>query len=81
MRADTYTKFILTIIALCLMWICVRDVISIPPTQAASSSAPAQEVVITGVKIPLRDGSGAQVTDINGKPMFTWELPVRQMGR
>ncbi len=79
MKADKYTKFILTIIALCLVWICARDVLSSQVTQAAP--APAQEIVITGVKIPLRDGSGAQLTDINGKPIFTWELPVRQAGR
>lgn len=81
MKTDRYTKLVLTIIAICLIWICSRDFIFIPQVQAAAATAPAQEVVITGVKIPLRDGSGAQVTDINGKPMFTWELPVQQRSR
>ena len=83
MKVDRYTKFILTVIALCLMWICARDAFGwqVVQASAASSATPAQEVVITGVKIPLRDASGAQLTDINGKPLFTWELPTREGGR
>lgn len=80
MKADLYTKIVLTVIALCLAWICARDVVSLPTVRAAVP-ATAQEVVVTGVKIPLKDGSGAPVTDINGKPMFTGVLPVREAGR
>ncbi len=75
MKSDLYTKAVLTIIALCLTWICVRDVVSTPTAQAA---APAQEVVITGVKIQLKDLSGNPVADVNGKPMYIWQLPVRE---
>lgn len=44
---DTYTKIILTIIAVCLLWICVRD------NELATSvhaQSPLQEVIIAGVK-------------------------------
>lgn len=82
MKTDKYMKFILTLIALCLVWICARDVFPQQIVQASSSAAaPAQEVVITGVKIPLRDAAGAPLTDINGKPLFAWELPVSEGGR
>ncbi len=80
MKTDIYTKFILTIIALSLVWICARDVNFVRPARAASAP-PTQEIVITGVKIALKDGSGAPITDINGKPMFTWELPVHDARR
>jgi len=36
-RIDGYTKFILTIIALCLIWICLRDIKIFPNLYAASS--------------------------------------------
>jgi hypothetical protein len=48
MRIDAYTKTMLTIIALCLMWICVRDLPLLSNAQAQSS---AQEVKIVGVDI------------------------------
>lgn len=80
MKTDIYTKSILTIIAFCFVWMCARDFIAPSSVQAAPPTA-AQGVVIVGVKIPLKDGSGAQVTDINGKPIYTWELPVRQGSR
>jgi len=36
-KIDSYTKFILTIIALCLVWICLREVKAFPELYAASS--------------------------------------------
>jgi hypothetical protein len=36
-RIDSYTKIILTIIALCLMWICLRDIKIFPNLYAANS--------------------------------------------
>ncbi len=73
MKTDLYTKVVLTVIATTLIWMCVRDIISPPAVHAAQG----QEVIITGVRIPLKDGSGQQVTDINGKPLSTWQVPVR----
>lgn len=34
-KVDAYTKFILTIIAVCLVWICLRDVNMIPKAYAS----------------------------------------------
>ena len=35
-KIDAYTKFILTVIALCLVWICLREVKIFPSLYAAS---------------------------------------------
>lgn len=56
MRIDTYTKTMLTIIALCLLWICVRDLPLLSNAQAQSS---VQEVKIVGIDI-----SGGQMLPI-----------------
>lgn len=36
-KIDVYTKFILTIIAVCLVWICMRDIDLIPKAYASSA--------------------------------------------
>jgi hypothetical protein len=46
MRADNYTRVVLTVIALCLIYLCVRD--TAPPVLA--QGAPTR-VVITGVAL------------------------------
>ncbi len=76
MKTDLYTKAVLTFIALCLAWLCLRDIVSLSTVQAAAPAAAAQEVIITGVRIPLKNASGAPITDIDGNPMFTGALPV-----
>jgi hypothetical protein len=45
MKNDVYTKLILTVIAICLVWICLRDISISRSTQA---NAP-QPVIVTGV--------------------------------
>lgn len=53
MKIDIYTKTVLSIIAICLVWICVRDVTI---SRSAQANAP-QPVVVTGyaqgVKTPV----------------------------
>jgi len=44
MKFDTYTKTVLTIIALCLVWLCVRDV-NFTPTAQAKAAAEWRELV------------------------------------
>lgn len=46
MRVDLYTKIVLTTIACCLVWLCVRDVAFITPAHAQMHS---QSVFIAGV--------------------------------
>ena len=41
MKLDLYTKTLLTIIALCLIWICVKDVQFVSSTHASASAEPA----------------------------------------
>lgn len=48
MKIDIYTKTVLTIIALCLVWLCMRDSFISQPVQAAA----AQDVKIVGIEIP-----------------------------
>jgi hypothetical protein len=48
MKIDAYTKTILTIIALGLMWLCVRDT---PLLSHAQAQAPVQEVKIVGISL------------------------------
>jgi len=52
MKVDTYTKIVLTVIAICLTWLCLRN-ISLLETVSAQAP-PRQEVIIAGVK--TRDG-------------------------
>jgi hypothetical protein len=46
MTADSYSRFILTVIAVCLIYLCVKE--SAPP--ASAQQAPAR-VVITGIEL------------------------------
>ena len=44
MKLDTYTKAVLTIIALCLIWICVKDV-NFASTAHANTAADFREIL------------------------------------
>jgi hypothetical protein len=48
MRMDAYTKTLLTIIALCLMWLCVRDTSLLSTAHARPA---VQEVKIVGIDL------------------------------
>lgn len=58
---DRYTRAVLTVIALCLVWLCVASAPSLIPTVSAQPAQKATEVVIVG----WRDTSGE-----------TWSLPT-----
>ncbi len=67
MRVDTYTKLVLTVIAVCLIIICLRD-IDIVQSAAASTSA-------SGGK-PMPVALYARVSTIgSGHPPYAW-VPV-----
>ena len=51
MKVDAYTKIVLTLIAACLVWLCVTNVTVSEPA-SAQMRPPAQEVIIAGVKTP-----------------------------
>lgn len=71
MKIDLYTKVVLTIIALCLIWVCVKD-ISFSRTASAQSTQPVSIVGITqGLIIPVG------ISGIDQYPSTPWEpLPV-----
>lgn len=61
MKVDTYTKVVLSLIAVCLCWLCFKNV-NVAETAAAQVKTPPQEVVIAGVKT----GSGFLPVTISG---------------
>jgi hypothetical protein len=64
MRIDAYTQTLLTIIALCLMWLCVRDTSLL---SAAHAQPAVQEVKIVGIDL----GNG-----VNKLPISLQEIYV-----
>jgi len=69
-KTEVYTKFILTVIAICLVWICVRDIHVIPKAYAA----PADNLVDVRIRaierIPGEDWDSFLVD-------FDEEIPVK----
>ncbi|HEV2383510.1 MAG TPA: hypothetical protein VG206_27415 [Terriglobia bacterium] len=62
MQIDKYTKFLLTVIACCLVYLCLKDAIAIPKVHAEGP-----------MKVLLVDSIGRPVSDTaDGMP-----LPVR----
>ena len=51
MQPDTYTKVVITAIAICLLWLCFANAALIPRA-GAQASQPPQEVVVVGLKAP-----------------------------
>ena len=50
MQIDRYTKAVLTVIAVALAWLCVRDFLPVVSAYAQPKGRP-QEVVITGISV------------------------------
>ena len=46
---DRYTKAVLTTIAACLVWLCVKDIAVVRP---AVAQGPLQRVTIVGIDLP-----------------------------
>jgi hypothetical protein len=62
MRADTYTRAVLTVIALCLIYLCVREA----APSVAAQDAPTR-VVITGVALEHGDTRNALPVGVVGQ--------------
>lgn len=60
MKSDRYLKFILTVIAICLVWICVRDIAFGPPRLFADEDGRAPGVWVDGGELDVT------VTRVNG---------------
>ncbi len=77
MKVDSYTKAVLTVIAVALVWIAVRDIPIIATTVAASE----REVTVPkgAYSVPLFKGAvPVVIRGISPKEEYGWDpLPVR----
>ena len=77
MKVDLYTKGVLTVIALCLVWICAREFPLIRTAEAFNEGKPT-EVVIKNSE-PLAVAMYAQVDTKNLNLKYTW-VPLEAAG-
>jgi hypothetical protein len=77
MKVDLYTKGVLTVIAVCLVWICARELPLIRTAEAFNDGKPA-EVVIKNME-PLAVAVYAQVDTKNPSMKYVW-VPVEAAG-
>ena len=67
MKTDMYTKGILTVIALCLVWICISG--AAPPVRAQANPPSPQPVVLVDARgVPLITADGLRV-NVGGQDM------------
>jgi hypothetical protein len=66
MRSDAYLKAVLTVIAVCLVWICVRDVTLVKPAHAQVSGP--LDVNIVGAKRHVFDYAGPLAVKVKNWP-------------
>ena len=64
MKIDTYTKFVLTIIAICLAWICLKD-IAVFPALYADEEPDVVDVRIVGLQRTSWDSWDPVLLDIS----------------
>ena len=76
MKTDAYTKVVLTIIAACLVWICLNNVT--PVTQAqAKPSEPMPVVLVDAKGIPIYGIEGLRVNlGVKTMPVVVANLPL-----
>jgi hypothetical protein len=53
MRIDNYTKFLLTVICFCLVYLCLKDLLVVPKVHA---DEPARVVLVDGNNHPVTGG-------------------------
>lgn len=61
MKIDTYTRFLLTIITLCLVYLSLRDLIQTPRVHA---DEPLRVLLVDGKDIPVADQYGFRITSL-----------------
>ena len=76
MKTDAYTKAVLTVIALCLLWQCAFQMAATPVS--AQPIGDGQAVVITGIQIPGLDGLPVRVT---GSAFYDAQVPASPAGK
>ena len=68
MQSDRYLKAVLTVIAVCLVWICVRDVAIVKPALAAGTMDVYVENWPRVQKVDLYDTSTTVKVDVQNWP-------------
>ena len=78
MRADRYTKTLLTIIAACLVWLAAKDLV-LPPAARAQTSDSVQRVLIVGWDQGVE--SEANADGLSALPVrITWPVSYGSTG-
>ena len=67
MKSDKYLRFILTVIAICLVWICVRDIAVGPARLFAGENGRAPSVWVDGGQLDVT------VTQVDGTALYLAE--------
>ena len=77
MKADAYTRAVLTVIAACLIWICVHSVTPVAGAQAARA-VPTPVILVDGKGEPIYASEGFRVTVAKALPVIVnnTSLPV-----
>ena len=70
MRIDTYTRVVLTVIAACLMWLCV---VGTPVGTPVSAQVGVQDVRIVGVKEPPIQRTPVGFDHVTEKRLGDWD--------
>lgn len=74
MKNDKYLKFILTVIAICLVWICIRDIVVGPTSLFAVENGKAPRVWVDGGHLDVA------VTTVSGTALAACEpIQVNQV--
>jgi len=74
MKNDKYLRFILTVIAICLVWICVRDIVVGPTSLFAVDNGKAPSVWVDGGHLDVA------VTTVSGTALAACEpIQVNQV--
>ena len=76
MNTDMYTKSVLTVIAACLVWLCIKDVDLIPATYAQDEAAAAAARAPIKVEVVNIDKSPVKVSIVDAGDDFNYHVPV-----
>lgn len=67
MKVDAYTKAVLTVIAACLIWICLNGVMPVAGAQAARPG-PTPVILVDGKGVPIYTAEGFHVS-VGARPL------------
>jgi hypothetical protein len=62
MKPDLYTKAVLTVIAGCLLWLCVNSVTPTASAQTAQPPAPTRVLLVDERNVPIPTAQGLRVS-------------------